>query len=304
MVLGVFGITRALLMPASQALQPNLVPQVALPNAVALNSSAFHVSAVLGPILGGVLLILGPDVVYITAGILLFFAHLTISKVNIEQIERKPVLHTKDDFLAGFRFIWKNPVLLGALSLDFVAVFFGGAIALMPAIATDLLNTGEAGLGVLKTAPALGAMAIALTLAYFPIQFKIGFWLFGSIAFFGLFMSLVALSNMFFITLLLLALAGGADMISVYIRNLLIQLNTQDALRGRVSAVNSVFIGASNELGDFESGVTAEWLGLKPAILLGGGATIAVTGIFTRIFPGLFIQNKLVTTPTTRSNEP
>jgi len=189
--------------------------------------------------------------------------------------------------LEGLRFVRSRPVVLGAISLDLFAVLFGGATAMLPVFAKDILATGPEGLGLLRTAPAIGAAATAALLAVFPITRSVGRWMFAGVALFGVAIIVFGLSNSFALSLAALVSLGAGDMVSVYIRHILIQLETPDEIRGRVSAVNAVFIGASNELGEFESGVTAAWFGLVPSVILGGAATIGITGLWMRLFPTL-----------------
>jgi MFS family permease len=189
--------------------------------------------------------------------------------------------------LEGLRFVWSRPIVLGAISLDLFAVLFGGATALLPAYAHDILHTDASGLGWLRTAPGAGAAICSIALAFFPIRRRIGAWMFGGVAVFGLATLTLGWTANFSIALIALCLLGAGDMVSVYIRHLLVQYETPDSIRGRVSAVNSVFIGASNELGEFESGITAGWLGLVRAIFLGGAATLVVTGLWAVLFPVL-----------------
>jgi hypothetical protein len=189
--------------------------------------------------------------------------------------------------IAGIRFIWSQPVVMGAISLDLFAVLFGGATALLPAYAHDVLKIGPDGLGILRAAPGVGAALIAVIFAWRPLFRRTGPLMFAGVALFGFATVVFGLSESFIVSLLALTVLGGADMVSVYIRHLLVQLETPDAIRGRVSAVNAVFIGASNELGEFESGLTAAWWGLKPAVVVGGIASVAIAGLWTRWFPAL-----------------
>jgi len=286
-ILVLFGSARAFMMPASQAVLKNLVPDREFSQAVALGSSTMHVAMILGPIVGGLLYVFGAQTVHMIAASLLMLAVLLMSRTrSIQQIINKaPVSwHT---LLEGLRFVRSRPIVLGAISLDLFAVLFGGATALLPAYAHDVLQAGPTGLGFLRTAPGAGAAICSIALAMFPIQRRVGLWMFGGVALFGACILVLGATDSFAIALVVLFLSGIGDMVSVYIRHLLVQYETPDEIRGRVSAVNSVFIGASNELGEFESGVTAGWLGLTRAILLGGAATIAVTGIWAWLFPVL-----------------
>jgi hypothetical protein len=182
--------------------------------------------------------------------------------------------------------------VLGAISMDLFAVLFGGATALLPAYASDVLNVGPTGLGLLRTAPGVGAAIVALVLAFAPIQRHVGRWMFGGVVLFGLATVIFGISKIFVVSLIALFLLGVGDMVSVYIRHMLIQLETPDAIRGRVSAVNAVFIGASNELGEFESGVTAVWFGLIPSVVIGGMATLGVAAVWARLFPRLATMDR------------
>jgi MFS family permease len=286
-VLVLFGSARAFMMPASQAVLKNLVPNEAFSQAVALSSSSFHVAVITGPVLGGLLYAFGPATVYLVAAVLLVLSTITMAlTTSAPQImNTTPVSWTT--LLEGIRFVWSRPIVLGAISLDLFAVLFGGATALLPAYAHDILHTGPTGLGWLRTAPGAGAAVCSIVLAFFPIRRRVGAWMFGGVAVFGLATLTLGWTANFSIALIALCLLGAGDMVSVYIRHLLVQYETPDNIRGRVSAVNSVFIGASNELGEFESGITAGWLGLVRAIFLGGAATLAVTGLWTVLFPVL-----------------
>jgi MFS family permease len=190
--------------------------------------------------------------------------------------------------LSGLRFVWSRRIVLGAISLDLFAVLFGGATALLPVFARDILHTGPAGLGLLRTAPGIGAGICALALAMSPIMNRVGAWMFGGVAAFGLAIVTFGLSTNFVVSLLCLVVLGAGDMVSVYIRHLLVQLETPDEIRGRVSAVSAVFVGASNELGEFESGVTASWWGAVRSVVFGGVMTLMVTGLWVRMFPTLW----------------
>jgi MFS family permease len=292
-VLVVFGCARAFSMPTSQAITPNLVPGVAFPNAVALNSSSFHVATIAGPAAGGMLYVLGPDTVYTTVAGVLVTAMVMMYRVRLPRVIRAPQHASWHTLLEGLRFVWSRKAVLGAISLDLFAVLFGGATAMLPAYASDVLHVGPQGLGWLRAAPAIGASITAALLAFHPINRRVGGWMFSGVAVFGLSIIVFGLSGNFLLSLGCLVLLGGSDMVSVYIRHLLVQLETPDEIRGRVSAVNAVFIGASNELGEFESGVTATWFGLVPSVVIGGAATLAVTAIWIRLFPVLARMDRL-----------
>jgi len=291
--LALFGSARAFSMPTNFAITPNLVSRGAFPNAVAINSSMSHVATIVGPAAGGMLYVYGPDSVYITVGGILVFSVLIISRVRLPGIIRAPEPTSWHTLLEGLRFVKSRPVVLGAISLDLFAVLFGGATAMLPAYASDVLHVGPQGLGWLRTAPAIGAGITAALLAFRPIGRRLGPWLFSGVAIFGLSIIVFGLSKIFLVSLISLICLGASDMVSVYIRHLLVQLETPDAIRGRVSAVNAVFIGASNELGEFESGVTASWFGLVPSVIIGGAATMAVAGLWKRWFPELSGMDRL-----------
>jgi len=292
-VLVLFGSARAFSQPTSQAITPNLVPIAAFPNAIALNSSTSHIARIAGPAAGGFLYILGPDTVYGIVAALLVGSVLMMTRVNLPRVIRAPEPATWHTVFEGLRFIRSRPVVLGAITLDLFAVLFGGAVALLPAYASDILNTGPDGLGFLRAAPAIGAAVTALLLAFHPVIRNIGNWLFVSVGIFGLAIIVFGLSKFFLLSLGALIIMGASDMVSVYIRHMLVQLATPDEIRGRVSAVNSVFIGASNELGDFRAGVTAAWIGLVPSVVIGGAATLIVAGICMRLYPQLSRMDKL-----------
>ncbi len=286
-VMALYGSARAFMMPTGQALMPNLVPTESFANAVALNSSTWQVATLTGPTLGGLLYLLGASVVYFSVACLLLVSLLLMFFTRIERRVASATPATWRSLLEGLRFVWNRPVVLGAISLDLFAVLFGGATALLPAVASDILHVGPAELGLLRTAPGLGAALTALALAFFPISRRVGRWMFDGVALFGVATVLFGLSGNLWLSLAALALLGAGDMVSVYIRQMLVQLETPDAIRGRVSAVNSVFIGASNELGEFESGLAAAWLGLAPSILFGGLMTLLVGVLWMRSFPAL-----------------
>jgi len=286
-VMGLYGAARAFMMPTGQALMPNLVPEASFANAVALSASSFQAATLAGPTLGGLLYLFGADTAYFTVSCLLVFSMLLMFTLRLRPATASGQPASWRGFLEGLRFVWNRTVVLGAISLDLFAVLFGGATALLPAVASDILHVGPAGLGLLRTAPGLGAALTAFALAFFPISRGVGRWMFDGVLLFGVGTILFGLSDRFYLSLAALALLGIGDMVSVYIRQMLVQLETPDAIRGRVSAVNSVFIGASNELGEFESGLAAAWLGLVPSILLGGGMTLLVALLWMRGFPAL-----------------
>jgi MFS family permease len=286
-VMAVFGTARAFAMPASQAITPNLVPPHVFANAVALSSTLGHAATIAGPALGGFLYLAGPNVVYSIVAGALAVSVLLMLRVQLPPIRVAAGPATWHTLLEGLHFVRSRPIVLGAITLDLFAVLVGGATALLPAFAKDVLDAGPAALGMLRMAPAVGATLVAIVLVMRPITRHVGRWLFACVALFGAATAVFGLSTHFALSMVALAVLGGADEVSVFIRHMLIQLETPDAIRGRVSAVNAVFIGASNELGEFESGLTAKWFGLVPAVVLGGVATIAVTGLAMRMFPEL-----------------
>ena len=287
-VMVLFGTARAFAMPTGQALLPNLVDREQFGTAVALNSSTWQVATIAGPALGGLVYLAGATVVYATVAVL-----LAVSVALLFLVRRggeraaAPEAPSLKSLLSGLGFVWSRRPLLGAISLDLFGVLFGGATALLPVYAADVLHVGPAGLGVLRTAPGVGAAVCGIVLGLAPITRHVGRWMFGGVAVFGLATIVFGLSQWFWLSLAALTVMGAGDMVSVYIRHLLVQLETPDAIRGRVSAVNAVFIGASNELGEFESGVTAAWFGTVPAVVVGGGATLAVAWLWRRWFPEL-----------------
>jgi len=286
--LGLFGIARAFEFPAAFALMPNLVHPSQFTRAAAWNSSMWQVGTIGGPALGGLLYALGPSVVYGICIVLLLIGALLVSLIPLTRVvpsERKVV--TWESVTAGLYFIRQQPIVLGAISLDLFAVLLGGAAALLPIYAKDILLVGPWGLGLLRSAPAIGALVMALYFTQRPIQKRAGVTLLAAVGVFGLATIGFALSHTLWISMVMLALCGVADMVSVVIRRVIIQLATPDEMRGRVGAVESVFIGASNELGEFESGVTAAWFGTIPAAVLGGMGTIAIVLLWSWRFPQL-----------------
>jgi MFS family permease len=287
-VMVVFGVARAFSMPAGQAVTPNLVPPALFSRAVAVNSSTWQVSTIVGPAVGGLVYLAGPDIVYGTVAALLAAAFFLVYGVKVAQQMQPDTAAGWHTLLEGLRFVWRKKMILGAVSMDLFAVLFGGAVALLPAVASDMLHVGPAGFGWLRAAPGVGAAIIAIALAWRPITKNVGAKMYAGVAVFGIATVVFGLSHDYVVSLVALVVIGASDMVSVYIRHMLVQLETPDGIRGRVSAVNAVFIGASNELGEFESGVTAAWWGLKPAIIVGGVASIAIAGLWVRLFPGLW----------------
>jgi MFS family permease len=286
-LLFLFGFAKAFEFPAAISLMPNLVPPQQLVNAAAWNSSAWQVATIAGPAIGGLLYAVGPAVVYCSCSVLFLSSAILINVVRVEQkaLERKAA--TWASVMAGITFIRNQPLVLGAVSLDLFAVLLGGATALLPIYARDILHVGPWGLGLLRSAPAVGALTMAIWLARHPITTRAGSRLLGAVGLFGGVTIGFGISQSVVLSLILLAVLGAADMVSVVIRRVLVLIATPDEMRGRVSAVESVFIGASNELGEFESGVTAAWFGVVPAVVLGGAGTIAVVVLWAYLFPQL-----------------
>lgn len=286
-VMVLFGVARAFSMPAGQALLPNVVPPALFSRAVAVNSTTWQLSTIVGPAIGGVVYLFGADVVYASVAALLAASTILMAGVKAPRPPRSEEAVSFDSLLEGLRFVYRRKVVFGAISLDLFAVFFGGATALLPAYASDILQVGPDGLGLMRAAPGVGAAVVAVALAWRPITRRVGPAMLWGVAAFGVATVVFGLSSHFLLTLAALAILGAADMVSVYVRHMLVQLETPDAIRGRVSAVSAVFIGASNELGDFESGLTASWWGLRPAVVVGGVASIAIAGWWARAFPEL-----------------
>ena len=286
------GVCRAFQMPAQQALVPLLVPPELLQRAVALSSSGMQAAIICGPALGGVLYVGGPTLVYACCAALLLASALVALTVRYPH-RPTHMATTWDSLLAGVRFVWQHKVLLGATTLDLFAVLLGGATALLPMYARDILHTGPVGLGLLRSAPAVGALLMAVALTRWPLHAKVGQRLLSAVAVFGIATVVFGLSRSVLLSLLALAVSGAADSVSVVTRSTLMQLETPDALRGRVSAVNSIFIGASNQLGEFESGATAACLGPVGSVLLGGVGTVLIAALWLRLFPALARRDRM-----------
>ena len=286
-LLVLFGTERAFSGPALQSLAPNLVPERDLANAIAWNSSSWQIASIVGPVAGGLLYGGGATLAYGTA--LCLFAGATVLMLTVPKpSQRRPAsVVTMKTILAGFRFIASEKVVLGAVSLDLFVVLLGGAIALMPVFARDVLELGALGLGLLRAAPGVGGVLVALLLASIPIRHHAGYYMFAGVAVFGLSTIVFGLSQSAWISITALAVMGGADMISVYVRETLIALWTPDELRGRVNAVNMVFVGASNELGEFRAGTMAHVIGAVPAVVFGGAGSLAVAVIWAMSFTKL-----------------
>ena len=296
MVLAMLGAARGFSEPASQSLLAFLVPQEGLAKAIASNSSFLTVAVIAGPAVGGFLYAAGPVATYsVCLAVLLLSAALTLSlggrRVDHSQTH---IGERWERVVEGIRFVRNRPIVLGAISLDLFAVLLGGADALLPIFARDILQVGPMGLGLLRSAPAAGAALMAFTLARHPIERSTGTRLFVAVAVFGFATVTFGLSQSFYLSLAALLVAGAADMISVFIRSSLINFATPDPMRGRVGAVNMLFVGASGSLGEFESGMTAAWFGTVPAVVLGGLGTLAVVGIWMWLFPPLRKVDRLI----------
>lgn len=286
-VLFLFGIARAFSAPATQSLLPNLVPAPLLSSAFAWNSSGFQAMTIAGPALGGFIYALGPGAVYVTAGGLALISIIAAFAIRSPIVRPEPRAMDWNSLLAGIRFIWARSEILGAMSLDLFAVLFGGATALLPVYARDILAVGPVGLGLLRSAPAVGAVAVGLILAHRSLGGRAGRTMFAGVGVFGIATIVFGLSTNFAVSLVAFAMLGAADMVSVFVRQNLVQRTTPDSMRGRVNAVNFVFIGASNELGEMESGLTAAWFGSVEAVVLGGVGTLVVMGLWLWLFPTL-----------------
>jgi MFS family permease len=293
-VLVLVGICRSFSFPVSRAILPQLVPEEHFSNAVAWNSSIFQIATIAGPAVGGIAYALfhGPDAVYVIAVVVSIVSTIFTVRIHpLPQKESAARTSTREislrTVLAGFRFIGEKKLILGSISLDMFAVLLGGSVALLPVYARTILHTGPWGLGLLRSAPGVGAALMAIAVAHRPIHRRAGVTMLLAVAGFGIFTIIFGLSHNLIISLIALFLTGAADMVSVIIRATLVQVATPDEMRGRVNAVDMLFIGVSNELGEFESGLTAQWFGTVPAVILGGVGTLAVIGIWAWAFPEL-----------------
>ena len=286
-ILVALGISRAFFGPASQSLAANLVPQEDLPNAIAWNSTSWQTASIVGPVAGGLLYGVSAMTPYVVSLVLFAAAVVAVVLVPGQAGRRKRQAQNWETLSAGFRYIWREKIVLGAVSLDMFAVLLGGAVALMPVFARDILHLGPWGLGVLRAGPGIGAIAMAMVLTARPIRRGAGRSMLAAVAVFGAGTVVFGLSRAGWLSIAALVVMGAADMISVYVRQTLIQLWTPDELRGRVSAVNQVFVGASNELGGFRAGGMAALVGTVPAVVIGGLGTLAVAGLWVLLFPKL-----------------
>lgn len=286
-LVALFGICRAFEMPAQQTFLPSLVPAALFPRAAALSSSLFQVASIAGPSLGGLLYGLGAGVCYALCGAGFAIAALATASMTFRFPARARQPATLAAVFGGISFLRRKPTMLGALSLDLFAVLLGGATAMLPLFATDILHAGPWGLGLLRAAPAIGALMVATILARYPLGRHAGRWMFVSVAIFGIATIVFGFSRSIPVSIAALAVLGGADVISVMVRSALVQLGTPDEMRGRVSAVNMLFIGSSNQLGEFESGMLASAIGAVPAVVVGGIGTLVITALWMALFPGL-----------------
>lgn len=283
----VLGVARAFFAPAMQALVPNLVPPHALASAVSWNTSSWQLASIIGPVAGGLLYGVSAPTAYGTAVVMIAAAGACILLVPKQPRRAAAAEPAWDALSAGFRYVFSNRIVLGAVSLDLFAVLLGGAIALMPVYARDILDVGPWGLGMMRAAPGVGALLVAGALVVWPVRSHAGLWMFLAVAGFGLATIAFGVSVTPWLSILMLAAMGATDMISVYVRETMIQLATPDDVRGRVNAVNMVFVGASNELGEFRAGVMAAAIGVVPAVVIGGVGSVAVAALWARWFPEL-----------------
>jgi MFS family permease len=293
----VIGVAKAFEFPAMQSMLPALVPPALLGRAMAVNGSAGQAAMIMGPALGGLLYVAGPGVVYVVCALLYLAAVLLMSRLRYEQAQPKREPATLKTLFAGVHFIRARPDVLGVISLDLFAVLLGGATALLPIFAKDVLHTGPWGLGLLRAAPAVGALLMSVWLARHNLERRVGTLMFASVAGFGVATLVFALSTWLWLSLVALFALGAFDMVSMVIRGALVQLDTPDDMRGRVSAVNAIFINTSNQLGEFESGLLAAWLGAVNATLIGGIGTLVVVGLWMWMFPSLRRRQKLHAEP-------
>ncbi|HUZ67546.1 MAG TPA: MFS transporter, partial [Beijerinckiaceae bacterium] len=295
-LVSLFGTARAFASPASQAIVPNLVPSASFADAVAISTAGQKTATIIGPALGGLAYAIGPALVFGSTTVL--YAGATMALFAMRTILRKQAQEAMSwSYLtAGIVYVRRNPILLGTISLDLFAVLLGGATALLPIYADAILHTGPWGLGLLRSAPALGAFLMSMVLTRFSLRRRVGLRMFQAVIVFGLATIVFGVAKSFWVAAPALFVLGAADMVSVYIRQTLMQIETPDAMRGRVSAVNSLFVGASNELGEFESGLLASLVGAVASVVIGGVGTLAIAGLWMRLFPGLRHRQRLIET--------
>jgi MFS family permease len=295
-VMALFGISRAFSSPASQSFVPFLVAREQVARAIAWSSSAYQTASILGPALGGLIYILGPAAVYACCFVLCAVGLVSIVRIRTH-VKPGPVeagMTAVQRLLAGIAFVRRKPIVLGAATLDMFAVLLGGATALLPIYARDILHVGPEGLGALRTAVAVGAVITALAVAHYSIERRAGLTMFGAIALFGVATMVFGISENFVLSLLALAVMGMADQVSVVTRNTLVQLATPENMRGRVSALHMLFVGTSNDLGEFRAGTMAAWIGAAPAVMVGGAGILGVVGLWMWLFPELRNVDRLI----------
>ena len=299
------GIVRSFNGAAGQAMVPQLVPEEHFPNAVAWAQTVFQAATIIGPAVGGLIYAVfrGPATVYACSIAAAAVSVVAVSRMKLKAANRVREPVSLAAIFAGLRFIWQKKLILGTISLDLFAVLLGGAVALLPVYAREILHTGPWGLGILRSAPAVGAATMAVLLAHRPLRRHAGVTMLWCVAGFGVFTIVFGLSRNLVISLLALLLVGASDMVSVIIRGTLVQLSTPDAMRGRVSSVNSLFIGTSNEFGQFESGLTAHWFGTVPAVVIGGVGTLLVIALWSWLFPELRGADTLSSQPSIVAEE-
>jgi MFS family permease len=293
----VIGVAKAFEFPALQSMLPALVPSSILPRAMAASASAGQAAMIMGPAVGGLLYVAGAGVVYSVCAVLYLIAVVLMARMRYEQAQPRREPATLKSLFAGVHFIRRRPDVLGVISLDLFAVLLGGATALLPIFAKDILHTGPWGLGLLRAAPAVGALLMSLWLARHSMERRVGPIMFASVAGFGVATLVFALSKVLWLSLIALFALGAFDMVSMVIRGALVQLDTPDDMRGRVSAVNAIFINTSNQLGEFESGMLAAWLGAINATVIGGIGTLVVVGLWMAMFPSLRRRQSLRAEP-------
>jgi MFS family permease len=294
-VLVAMGLVRVFNGPAGQAFSPLLVPAEVFPNAAAWGSSIFNGATILGPVIGGVLYALrgSPVAVYATATTALAASVLLMLTIRVKGVQHMSRGRDWNTVLAGFQYVWRNKLILGTTTLDLFAVLLGGAVALLPVFAREILNAGPRGLGLLRASPGIGAALMAVVIAYVPLRRRAGVKMLCCVAAFGAATVVFGLSRNLYLSMFALFMVGAADMVSVIVRSTMVQLATPDDMRGRVSAVNMLFIGASNEFGQFESGLTAQWMGAVPAVVAGGVGTMVVVALWSWLFPALRRADRL-----------
>ncbi len=288
-----FGASRAFFSPAMTALGPMMVPRPLLPRAIASNSLAWQTASIGGPALGGILVAISPGAAFATTLVLYIGAGLALLSIRKSTKPQAQPGSRMELVKEGLTYVWTHRIIFGAISLDLAAVILGGATALLPAFARDVLHVGAQGFGILRSGPALGATVVGLFLAVHPIRRKAGLTMFAGVAVFGAATVLFGVSTSLWVSVAALAVLGGADMLSVFVRQTLVQLMTPDAMRGRVAAVSTLFISASNELGEFESGLVARFLGAVGAAVFGGVGALVATGVWAAAFPALRKADRL-----------